>query len=694
MYSLHLTSSPWFLLLIPPGLWVLWRQYSGPAGSRRSGRLLFGLQAAALILLAVSLTAPELRRHHVEFHNPAVLILRDQSGSFRGGAELGLGGGYAAFARTLTDTYTARKFDVRVADFAATAWPVSGFGHADRSAPAGEGAQLTSLAAPADFADSAAIPNLQGVFLFSDGVANLDSGRAPRTWRVPIYPVMLPADSIAEIQPVRVSIDLEGGPKGTVEATWKPVGRAGEDPTLRILKGKRTLFTRKLPASGTDGQSAVRAFRFPWTPDKSDLIGREALAASLSPSSPGADFDPWNDTVAVAFAQGRAGKRVFLLRPVRSLDEKGLFGALQAKDGVRLAYFSAEEAGSLALTPADQVWAEAGTVASQPRLAAWLRTMSAKAVIYARAGIDGLAYGDRAPGSNPKVTGLPEGSWTSFTPAAEVKAAKAAADAFPDEVVRLKALTASPLLAPPSPAAGAWVEIREGGKHGLLLGRIDLGEGKRALFFCLPAIWGSLFDPQSDFAVRENISAYAAAVLTLADLDDGAARVRLPSRAVAGVAFDAEIALPEALAASAGSVFGLAGPGFARDWSRPAAAAGDWTIKEIRLPRGNYRAWLRRGADTLWRDSLSAAPWEALELAHLGFDEAALADLAARSGGSLLRPGADPAQVTSMLPTLPAAQIRMERTNAIRLYNTLVECLLIAFLLSLSWYLRKKWDLD
>ena len=30
-----------------------------------------------LILLAVSLTAPELRRHHVEFHNPAVLILRE-----------------------------------------------------------------------------------------------------------------------------------------------------------------------------------------------------------------------------------------------------------------------------------------------------------------------------------------------------------------------------------------------------------------------------------------------------------------------------------------------------------------------------------------------------------------------------------------------------------------------------------------
>ena len=88
MYSLHLTGSPWFLLLIPFGLWILWRDYAGGGATGRGGRILFPLQACALILLALSLCGPELRRHNVRFHNPAILILRDQSASFRAGAAL------------------------------------------------------------------------------------------------------------------------------------------------------------------------------------------------------------------------------------------------------------------------------------------------------------------------------------------------------------------------------------------------------------------------------------------------------------------------------------------------------------------------------------------------------------------------------------------------------------------------------
>jgi hypothetical protein len=94
----------------------------------------------------------------------------------------------------------------------------------------------------------------------------------------------------------------------------------------------------------------------------------------------------------------------------------------------------------------------------------------------------------------------------------------------------------------------------------------------------------------------------------------------------------------------------------------------------------------------LGRDSLEAVPQEALELARLGFDSDALSDLAARSGGAVLRPAG--AEVTSLLPQLPAAQIRMDRTVSIRLYNTLPLCLAVLALLALSWALRKKWDLD
>jgi hypothetical protein len=122
------------------------------------------------------------------------------------------------------------------------------------------------------------------------------------------------------------------------------------------------------------------------------------------------------------------------------------------------------------------------------------------------------------------------------------------------------------------------------------------------------------------------------------------------------------------------------------------AAGQGWTARDLALPAGRYRAWVRAGADTLWRDSLASAPREALEMARLGFAAEPLSDLAARSGGSVLRPIG--AEVTSMLPKLAAAQIRMDRTASVRFYNTLPLCLIILALLGLAWVLRKKWDLD
>lgn len=676
MYTLHLINSPWFLLLIPAGLFILWRQYAAPGGPARSGGTLFGLQAAALILLCVSLAGPELRRHHATFHNPAVLILQDRSGSFAAGATLGLGKAYADFRRGLEETYAARKFDVKGVDFADDAWPVAGFKDMSPREDTGPDA-LTSLAAAADFVDSAGIPNLQAVFLFSDGRANLDSGRASRTWRVPVHPVVFAVDSYSEVQPLRAQIDGQG-----VEMVWEAVGRSGPGPSFKLIQGQRTLLTRTLPppvSAGAQGPISIA-----WKPDGAS---REPLLAVLQPGGKAADPVLWNDTIAVR-SPAAGARRVLILRPVRGLDEKAMIGALQSAPGTSVAFFSAEDAQALALDPDDQVWAEAGAWSSQPRLAAWMKSIPAKVVLYARAGQDGMAYGDRSSGASPRLPGLAD-SWLAFPPSAEVKATRAAADAFPAEVVRLKGLTALPLLAPPVPAGrGSWVEVSDGSRRGLLMGSLELGQGKRAFFFCLPSIWGPLFDPQGDFAMRENAAAYVRAARDLAELDDGRARVLLPRRATAGIGFEAAPRLPETTVAAA---FGITGEGFAREWPRPAE--GEWKIKDVILPAGRFRAWIRSGADTLWKDSLEAAAPEALELARLGFDEAALLEIASLSGGTVLRPSPT-GDVASLLPNLPAAQIRVDRVDSIRLYNTLSICLLILMLLSFSWYLRKKWDLD
>lgn len=687
MYSLHLTGSPWFLLLIPVGLWILLRAYGGRGGggigSGRGGRVLFALQAFALVLLALSLTGPELRRHNVRFHNPAILILRDQSASFRAGAVLGLGARYADFQARLAAAYSGRKFDVRVADFAAGAWPVSGFPHAP-GPPAPAPGDPTSLGAAADFADTAAIPNLQAVFLFSDGRAVLDSGRSARAWRVPVFPVVFVPDSVAEAQALSVSLD-----GSAAEVAWEPVGKLAGDPQFRLLRGGRVLLTRKLPASSPAGADGSRTFRFAWSPPPGD----GPLRAILEPASPSANFDRWNDTVSVAASGSAAARRVYILKPIRSLDERGMVDALRAEGNLNVTFFAAEEAAGLAPSATDEVWVEAGALANA-KLAAWLGTQAGKTVIYARTGEDGFG---RAAAGPRTVPGLADAPWPEFTPAAEIKPGKSASDAFPDEVVRLKSLSPDPLRAPAAPARGTSVEIREGAKRAMLMGRILMGQGKPAFFFCLPAIWGNLFDPQGDFATRENIGAYVRAAYAMAGQAENAARVSLPRRAIAGIPFDAEIDLPEASAGQAApgaAAFGAAGPGGPREWVKPAAAgnAPDWTAKAIVLPAGRYRLWVRVGSDTLWRDSLAALPQEALELARLGFDAGSLADLAARSGGAVLRPAGS--EVTSLLPPLPDAQMRMDRTVAIRLYNTLPIALLVLALLSASWALRKKWDFD
>ncbi len=733
MYSLHLTGNHWYLLFVPPGLWILWRQYAGFARGGLSGsrRILFALQAAALILLAASLTGPELRRHEVAFHNPAVLILRDQSASFRAGAYLGAGARYRDFEQALIQAYGARKFDVRVIDFAETAWPVSGFAKAGRPRasvnPEGD-VFLTSLGALADFVDSAAIPNLQGAFLFSDGRANLDSGRAAAAWKVPVYPVVVPCDSIAEVQPetalLSFAADGTGGQAGAgaragrsvdVDVAWLSVGKAAEEVSIRLLQGNKTILARKFsarsfpgrklpdkpkasPSPDADGGGIVptgagEKIRFTWNPDRSALEAGAPLRAVLQPGNPDADFDKYNDTLAVAFPQGRAARDIHVFRPVRSLDEKGMLGILQAWEGTRVTFFGAEDLARLRLTSKDQVWIESASLGAGG-LMAWLLASPAKVVVYSR------------PGSvrNLRVAGLPNPSRHIFTPAAEITVGRQAADAFPVEVARLKSLTPEGMEAPEA-AGEAWVELSEDGKRGLLMGRIALGQGKKAFYFGLPALWTTLFDAQGDYGARENIAAYVKAAAMLAQTDDGTVKVTRPLRSYEGVPFDIEVIVPAEGARSGPAVFSVSGgPGYAREWPQAdgvkagaADKAGTIRIKSLRLARGTYLLRLRSGSETLWSDSLEAAPKAALELSRIGFDVPALQDAASRSGGAVLAPptgGGGSPQVTAMLPRLPAAQIRMETTVSTPLYNTPLQCALILLLLSCSWLLRKKWDLD
>ncbi len=694
MLTLHLTGSPWFLLLLPPGLFILWRQYRQGAlqsGPPFAGRILFFLQALPLLILTLSLTAPELQRHRVEFHNPAVLILRDQSGSFQNGAYLGLADEYANFERALSENYRNRKFDVRVADFHEGAWPVSGFrGQGGQSAKSGEAsslANLTSLAAAADFVDSAAIPNLQAIFLFSDGRANLDSSKASRSWSAPLFPVTFSADSIGEVQPERISMVLApGGKTAEVTVAWRSVSGKSVEPALQLQQGGKVLLQRKLPAA--NGSSG---FTFSWSPGKALSDERLPIKALLQPAKLEANFNPFNDTVSVAFPGGRTQASIYVLRPVHSLDEKGMLDILFASELEHIAFFGMDELGGLRLTAKDQVWLEAGALSKSSRLLTALKGLTAQVVIYVRTESDG---------EGRDLPGLPR-TWREFSSLAEIKVSKSAAEAFPDEVVRLKGLTEASLKMPELVGtATSLVEVAEGGRRGILMGRITLSGGKSAFVFLLPRIWNSLFDPQSDFTVRANIAAYIRTAKSLAGFDEGALRVSRPSRIYAQVPFDMDFHVPGP-GVPGSLVLSITGTG--NDRKLPSVAQdnfGELKWHGLLLPEGKYRMALDRGEETLWSDTLEVASKAALELARIGFDDVALEESARRSGGRLLVSDSHPhgrkdsTEVLSMLPKLPAAQIRMDKTQAYRLYNTLFLFLAVLVCLSISWYLRKKWDLD
>lgn len=678
--GLHLTGSPWFLLLLAPGLLILWRQYrqGSPGGGR--GILLFALPAAALLLLVVSLTGPEWVSRTAVFHNPSVAVIVDRSGSFRGGEALGLGAEYAAAARAVAERYRDGGFDLLAADFHERAWSVAGFPGGDRPpADAGE-APLTSLAAVADFLDSAGVRNLQAVFLLSDGRANLDSGLASRSWRVPIYPVVLPVRSVHEAQIESAAWSGEG--QGTLEVEWTPVGPPAGNPGFRLVLGGRTVHAGELPAG--DGEGARRA-RIPWKPAPGQ--GLEGLRAVLEAAGAGANLTAWNDTVAVASGAGRpGGKRLLVMRPLRSLDEKGMADILHGLEGVRVAMADPGDPAARALTGRDQVWIEAGALAARPGLQRMLAESSARVVVYAR------------PGQLPSGFAGVKADRMSFSPAAEIRVSRGG-DVFPPGVVRLGSISAHGLEAPAAEAP--WREaavLLERGRRGVLMAWFPLAPGKEGLFLALPSLWSLLFDPQADFAVRENLEGLLAAAVALADREEGTVKAVVPARVHAGLPFDLEYAVPASLEGpgSAGVLEVKALPlraGRRETW--PLAGPGPETFRlENRiLPAGDWVLELARGGNILRRDSLVSAPKSALEMARLGFDRAALEDLAAQSGGRVL--AADSAgAVTSLLPQLPDAQVKAERTRSTRLHNTRWIFLLCVGLLAVAWFLRKRWDLD
>jgi hypothetical protein len=502
------STSPWlFFLFAAPGLWLTWRLYfrSGIALGARRRRVLAALALAAWIALAWFAVQPFRKLDPDVYHRPAVVLAVDESASY---AALGARDAAQAGVDSARRHYESRGFRVRVLGFT-------------------ESARLGRAL------DSLAIPNLQAVLLWSDGRFH-ESPRGAPEWPAPVFPVKVPA--LAEAQGERAVVTL--APSGDREsAEMEIVWSGGLDAVLELRAAGKTVWTQALawPAGTDPGARASRPFALP-APVAALLSGDAGARpwewkALLRPRDPRKNASVRNDTLDVQFRGLRRAREVFI-RPLRSLEERGLVDALSSDSAEVTAVFPQE----LGLRAGDVLWTRAG----------------------ARAPASGAAkveyhFPEDIAGTRMRAS--------SFDGDARVSWRDSGAAFLPAEVLRLADLGMGGA-ALPAPGSGvealAWAE--QDGRRGLLLWRAAVKGGAPVFGFAPPPLWRAGFQGSAEAqgAVRETQGRWVRGVAAWARgprmLPQGPRRARDPFDAeMARLGTDEEI-LARMAAASGGSL--------------------------------------------------------------------------------------------------------------------------------------------
>ncbi len=589
-------DSPRWLWLLPlfaaPGLWLTVRLYGRP---RRLG-LAFAY-ALAWILIGVLAVSPRWRFRSETWHAPLVVLAVDQSGSY---AALGSQAIARASVRAARAHYEALGFTVRE-----TAYPLG--------------------------RDVASFPNLQAVLAWTDGRDSSERRELPAP--TPLFPVVV-VPTQSEVQGELVVADST---MLTVE--WRVLGGRGKTGALSpsaelvLVEGGAILWRTTLvpPAEAPIGERVTLQLTLPAT--------LRARAAQADPASWRALVRPEqgnrfteNDTLAL-MVRGRNNPRRILIRPLATLEERGLADALRSSIVTEISSGAAEEA----LPAGDPVV----TALEVSALSGWLATASEargagawRTVIWVRAGSSTLAavWAAAKPAGVPVIVYVPS-DLANASNAANAQRGGFSADArvvwrtegapfLPAGVLRLGDLGFGDArfaqnLHAPDPLLEALAYAEEDGRRGLLFWR----EKDNGVFGCaLPPLWNTTFS--SNFSK---------------------------------------------------------GSGQATPWLQ------------------GISEWARRASEGTGAAQPSAAHAAVVtefdELARLGNDLEVLRRLAVRGKGETINIVSNDID-EKIWPALPGGQIRARSTRMIPLAPPLLTALAIASLLAIVWALRKRLRLD
>ena len=690
-------APPWLLpLIIAPGLWLAWRLYGGRSGAvrarfaRPAARVALALLTVAVwILLAVAVVGPRFAPRAPVWHPPLVVLALDDS---RSHAITGARAAALPSLETARAHYESRGFEVVVVRFAETVSAADGA--SDVSGARDDTADgLTSLEAlrrhVAGRDGGASLPNLRAVILWTDGRFHDDEDTLTSVaWPAPVFPVRVPADWY-EAQGERAVLDLTETDGPRLELAWRALGDEVGGVRVALRRGDTALWDASFARSPGMPAGALEASRAVLPASLRSRLRADGLTLLVRPDGDAATVARQvaaNDTAPLDVRRDE-GPRHLLVRPLTTLDERGLADALAASGEVAVV-------SSEALSPrrGDVIWINAASTQRAASVRAVAARTGVPVVVYHLSFLDSKTSAARAVEGGSRDANNPSRlAW------------KREGDAFmPSGALALGDIAGEFALTTPARFASddfgrsdtlAWAEVR--GARLPLFWRESLPSGTSGAAMgygiLLPPLWAAGFRSGEDASVSATSAAAWVRGLGAWAASRGHARVEMPADIWAGRSLAVTAHLPDTAAAVFVHAYGT------RAFGPPASGLLTRRADSIVLPAGRHDVAVHSGGDTtgalVWSGVASVRSVRDGEAARLGTDEEALASLAARTTGDVIRL-AHADSTEAAWPELPRGHMRAVPSAPRVLMSPLVASILIGVGLVVAWGLRRRLRLD
>ncbi len=652
--------SPWLLLpVLIAGLWLAHALYlrASAVAPRRWRRPLALLTLAAWLILAGLLAQPLWNGLKSIYRVPVIVVAVDGSPSYAAGGGVRSGDAVRREVEAAKTFYREKGFRVLELSFGETVRPAAshdGLG------------ELTSLNALHRYLDSLATPNLQGVFLWTDGRFNLDT-EGGEGWSAPVFPVVPPVGAWNEVQGESVAAELSDS-GAEVSVAWRQLGKGGA--SLELQSDGRSFWKEKLPApDSASGKKLLRRFHLP----AGAFHGATAWTALIRPESMAENTTTKNDTLDVRLSGFHRRRQVFL-RPLQSLDERAMMDALFASDSLEAAAVEPESLRTR-LRYGDVLWARSHEA---PRALAAARARGVPVILYESSG---EAASRRSP----------------FDSLAHVAWREDGNRLLPAAVLSLADLGGSGLeLREPDSTLEPLVWAEESNRRGILLGRRKNGD-EPVFELSLPSFWSSRFRPDADERVRRLQEGWLQGIAEWVRLQGEGAQVIAPPVLLADRPFflTARVFANSVAARDSTTRWDAREDADGKENSLTGVVESkesETRLGPFRLAAGKHALSVYSDGARIWSDTLRVRYPADVEASRIGIDVEALSALALETHGKLLR--ASNGDFTTSLPDLPRGQIQETLSKSTPVFPSALFTFLVIALLSAVWALRKKLRLD